>query len=348
MSGIINFRLTTLIETYGLDQQFGYTPGKGIIDALFAIRTALQLRREHQFLTYAVFVDLIKAFDKTNHDLLFALLLPFGAPEGPVDIIRRLHKDFKLKFTLEKLDATIDYTVGVRQGDNMAAMLFLFLMHTVMESLKLCWSKPESKVQLHEFRHMPTTKTAKGQHGRLRQQHDPTKTKGRPFHFSDLLFADDGSFLFGSFADLVTGTTDLHQTFARFGLLMHAGTTNADGSLTKSKTEAMFCPPAGPTSELAHADVPEPFYISPTHHIPFTNEFCYLGSILTTDLSDDRDITVRIRKGMQQVGALTALFRNKAVVFVPSTSRSSIPPPAPIGKRHSLSFGIHNFLNLQV
>jgi hypothetical protein len=30
---------------------------------------------------------------------------------------------------------------------------------------------------------MPTTKTAKGQHGRLRQQPDPTKAKGRPFHF---------------------------------------------------------------------------------------------------------------------------------------------------------------------
>jgi hypothetical protein len=95
MSSIINFRLTTLIETYGLDEQFGHTPGKGTTDALFAIRTALQLRREHQFPTYAVFVDLIKAFDTANHDLLFALLLRFGASEGLVDIIRRLHRDFE-------------------------------------------------------------------------------------------------------------------------------------------------------------------------------------------------------------------------------------------------------------
>jgi hypothetical protein len=56
-----------------------------------------------------VFVDLIQAFDTANHDLLFALLLGFGAPEGLVDIIRRIHRDFKLKFTLEKLEATIDY-----------------------------------------------------------------------------------------------------------------------------------------------------------------------------------------------------------------------------------------------
>jgi hypothetical protein len=64
----------------------------------------------------------------------------------------------------------------------LVCILFLFLMHAVIESLRLRWSKPASKNQLHEFRHMPatkTTKTVKGQHGRLRQQPAPTKTKGR-------------------------------------------------------------------------------------------------------------------------------------------------------------------------
>ncbi len=45
----------------------------------------------------------------------------------------------------------------------------------------------------------------------------------------------------------------------------------------------------------------------------FKNYFYYLGRILTTGLSDDRDITVRIRKGVQQVGDLMPFFRNKAV-----------------------------------
>jgi hypothetical protein len=33
-----------------------------------------------------------------------------------------------------------------------------------------------------------------------------------------------------------------------------------------------------------------------SHSIRFTNAFYYLGSILTTNLSDDRDIVARIRK----------------------------------------------------
>jgi hypothetical protein len=102
-------------------------------------------------------------------------------------------------------------------------------MHADIESLRLRWRSIKSKIQPYECRHMPATKTAKDQHGRLRLQPAQAKTKGSPFHFSNLIFADDVAFFFESFVNLVAGTTDLQQTFARFGLLMQAaGTTNAD------------------------------------------------------------------------------------------------------------------------
>jgi hypothetical protein len=91
---------------------------------------------------------------------------------------------------------------------------------------------------------------------------------------------------------------------------MHTGTRQADGTLEKLKTEATYFP-ASPNSE---PDVlPEPFNISALHHIHFTREFCYLGSFLTTHLSNDRDITIRIRKATQKVRGLTNFFLNKAV-----------------------------------
>jgi hypothetical protein len=46
--------------------------------------------------------DIIKAFDTANHELLFALLLRFGALEDLVEIIRRLHRDFRLNFHVGK------------------------------------------------------------------------------------------------------------------------------------------------------------------------------------------------------------------------------------------------------
>jgi hypothetical protein len=48
-----------------------------------------------------------------------------------------LHDNFQLKLVFEKKNqAIIDYTVGVWQGDNMAGLLFLFLMQAMDESFK--------------------------------------------------------------------------------------------------------------------------------------------------------------------------------------------------------------------
>jgi hypothetical protein len=115
MSVIINIRLTTLLEeAHRLDKQFRFSPGKGCIDAtIYAMRTALQLRREHQMPSYVLFMDPIKAFDTANHDLLFTLAI--RSPRGT----RRRHPTSTHRFQtqvhlVKTLEAIIDYYVGVR------------------------------------------------------------------------------------------------------------------------------------------------------------------------------------------------------------------------------------------
>jgi hypothetical protein len=72
--------------------------------------------------------------------------------------------------------------------------------------------------------------------------------------------------------------------------------------------------PTSPNTEGSHGVHPDPFQISTLlQHSDFTHEFCYLGSIFTTDLRDDRDIAARIRKTTQQVRTLPCFFRNKAI-----------------------------------
>jgi hypothetical protein len=68
--------------------------------------------------------------------MLFALLEKFGAPKKLIDPIVKLHKNFKLKFKLGKKEVLINYTTGVKQGDNIAPSLFLFLMQGMAEYLK--------------------------------------------------------------------------------------------------------------------------------------------------------------------------------------------------------------------
>jgi hypothetical protein len=113
-------------EKKGLTSQFA---SAGTADVQYVLRSAFQLWREHDLNSHVLFVDLIKAIDTANHEMLFTLLKKFGAPTTLVEPIRKIHCDFKLKFKLGTKEVLIDYSTGVKQGDNIAPALFLsFLM----------------------------------------------------------------------------------------------------------------------------------------------------------------------------------------------------------------------------
>ena len=75
--------------------------------------------------SFVAFVDLVKAYDTANHDLLLRILERYGAPPQFVDAISRMYKDLVVVLKIEKSVEEILQEVGVRQG--MAPVLFLFL-----------------------------------------------------------------------------------------------------------------------------------------------------------------------------------------------------------------------------
>jgi hypothetical protein len=87
----------------------------------------------------------------------------------------------------------------------------------------------------------------------------------------------------------VTLCAAIFHHMCRFGLLMHAGTLDENGNhQTKSKTEAMFIPAHPMTQGDINAATTN--IVFGTRYIPFTQEFQYLGSRMTTDLKDVTDI----------------------------------------------------------
>jgi len=126
----------------------------------------------------------------------------------------------------------IEYKTGMQQGDNMTPILFLCIMQAAIESLhtKLTCNKLE-------FCYAPNRKSSTCQYGRLALQPKPKTTKGDAFQIDDLLYVDDGTFLFLILTEMKKATQTIHDHFSKFGLQMHIGSTSA-----KSKTEAMFFP----------------------------------------------------------------------------------------------------------
>ena len=136
-SSVMNDHAFCLLELHGTRFQFGGTPEVGCRDGLFTLKSLLNAQRNHDLGSYVGFVDLVKAYDTANHKLLFHLLEKYRAPPTCVAPIRKIYMSNVVVLKIEKEVREIPQEVGVRQGDNMALVQFLFLMTAFAETLEL-------------------------------------------------------------------------------------------------------------------------------------------------------------------------------------------------------------------
>ena len=93
------------------------------------------MQHNHNLPSYAAFVDLVKAFDTVNHYMMLKILERYGAPPKMRSAISRMYQDLKLLLKIGKIEEKMSQTVGVRQGDCMTLVLFLFMVMAFAENL---------------------------------------------------------------------------------------------------------------------------------------------------------------------------------------------------------------------
>ena len=232
-SRILTARLYKLLHLHGTKYQFGATPNSGCQDANYTLKTLLHLRRQHNLETFVVFADLAKAFDTTNHALIVNILQKYGAPPKLTSSIEKLYSNLHVTLKIGKESTDIDQTVGVRQGDNLSPVIFLFVMTAFSEILDKKWTTeglPRVKAE-----HTPLTQLNTGQ---LTGHIKPLQKRGATTFITHTLFLDDSCFPFNTREDAAIGTKLVKKTFASLGLEMHCGTKETK----KSKTEILWVP----------------------------------------------------------------------------------------------------------
>ena len=117
----------------------------------------------------------------------------------------------------------------------MAPVLFLFLMTAFAETLEDEWNR--NNLKKISFSHATLNNLSSGQ---LIGHPTRKSYKGDNSEILQILYMDDGSFLFNSREDLEIGLEMIYTHFSRFGLEMHIGRNNQT-----SKTECIFFPPPG-------------------------------------------------------------------------------------------------------
>ena len=294
-SSMLVRRMQIVMEEEGMEEQAGFRQLRGTIDGLFATSMGLQKRKEHNLETWALFIDLVKAFDTVPREALFAILRRFGLPDHFVNIVIRLHENAKIKVKVGSVDSELESSIGVRQGSCEGPVLFLFIMQAAMETMN--WPVPKP-----EFR----TRTD----GVTMGEKSERKRGAATFEFWLSLFADDCALFFNTRSDLITGTSYLFNHLRKFGLLMHVG----NGSVL-SKTEAMYFP--SPRVEYSVADTSRFDVLdvngSVAGFIDFTQEFKYLGSIIHSSLTSEADVDRRIKSATAAFGALKNIFTNRNI-----------------------------------
>ena len=177
----------------------------------------LNARRNHNLALYLGFVDLVKAYNTANHTLLLRILECYGAPPKFVAAIQTIYTDNICFLKIEKETVEIPQTVGVRQGDNMAPVLFLFLMTAFAETLEIVWREqaiPILKVMTASNDNLINGKIC---------SHTPAMFMSKNLTAYEILqsfYVDDSAFPFGSREDLTGGMELIFHHFGRFGLEM--------------------------------------------------------------------------------------------------------------------------------
>ena len=124
-----------IIKKHGVKYKFESSPGIVCQDGNFTIKTILQTRHNHSLPSYAAFVDLVKAFDTVKHDTMLKILECYDAPPKLRSAIYRMYQDLKVVLKIGKIEEKTSQTVGVRQGDCMAPVIFLFMVISFAKTL---------------------------------------------------------------------------------------------------------------------------------------------------------------------------------------------------------------------
>ena len=107
------------------DSQCGIRRGRSTIDMIFVARQLQdKCREQHQDL-YLAFVDLTKAFDTVNRDLLWNILRKFGCPQTLIAILQQFHAGMCAQVVMAgSQSSSFPVEVGVKQACVLAPIIF--------------------------------------------------------------------------------------------------------------------------------------------------------------------------------------------------------------------------------
>ena len=277
---IVVNRLSDLCEAQQIlpEEQCGFRPARSTIDMLFEVCRLQELGRQRKIPLYMCFVDLQKAYDSVDRELLWKVLAGAGVPPVMIDVIRQFHDGMRTRVRMDdgELSEWFEVTQGLRQGCVLSPLLFNIFFAAGMEVVLQRFSEDgtilENLIFLDEGSEDGPDETLLD---RVRRT------------VWGMLYADDAGIVSRSPARLARMMTVIVEVFGAFGLTVSEKKTE---TLLMRAPEKAQQPGETPTPSLPALEVAA---AGQKYHQ--VHQFVYLGGLITEDADITRDINRRTK-----------------------------------------------------
>ncbi|CAB1119068.1 unnamed protein product [Ectocarpus sp. CCAP 1310/34] len=242
------------------EEQCGFRPGRSTVNMLFVVRRLQELARRRSIPLYMCFVDLQKAHDPVDQELLWRMLARAGILEEMIAVIRQFHDGMQARVRMDdgELSEWSEVTQGLRRGRVLSPLLLNIFFAAALELVLVQFSEDDAI-----FRDLAVW---------------------------GILCAEDAGFESRSVVGLARMMTIIVEVFGAFGLTM---------SEKKKKTLLMKVPEKKPEKGAPPPPPPPPaaplVIEAAGQKYAQRVEFRYLGRRVREDIELSQDINQRSR-----------------------------------------------------
>ena len=117
LAKILYRRIEAVVEPQLHEAQCGFRRGRGCVDQIFNLKECISMSRQKDKPLFMCFIDLRKAYDSVNRELLWVAMREYGISEKLVKILNRLYEDTKAQV---RVNGVLSEALSLKLGSNKA------------------------------------------------------------------------------------------------------------------------------------------------------------------------------------------------------------------------------------
>ena len=136
---ILNNRVTSWLESNNIlsDEQNGFRPDRSCLDHLFVLTSIINNRKLIKLPTFVAFIDLKKAFDSVDRNLLWYSLEHYGINGKFLEILKSLYSNTEYRVRVNGcVSEPFPVSSGVKQGCLLSPTLFNLFINSLIAEIK--------------------------------------------------------------------------------------------------------------------------------------------------------------------------------------------------------------------